>query len=54
VDVFMPSFREKMNNKAVNRMVTLPRWLDVEAKAAQISYSMVLQEGLKDRLGIKA
>lgn len=54
VDVFMPPFREKMNNRAVNRMVTLPRWLDAEAKAAKISYSQVLQEGLKTRLGIKA
>ncbi len=53
VDVFMPSFREKMNNKAVNRMVTLPRWLDTEAKAAKINYSRVLQEGLKSRLGVK-
>jgi len=33
-------------------MVTLPWWLDAEVKAAKISYSLVLQEGLKTHLGI--
>ena len=52
IDVFMPSIREKMNNKAVTKTVTIPRWLEVEAKAANINYSRVLQEGLMSRLGV--
>jgi predicted RNase H-like HicB family nuclease len=53
IDTFMPPFREHMNNKAVTKAVTVPRWLDVEAKAAGLNYSQVLQDGLLDRLGIQ-
>ena len=37
VDVFMPAIRERMNNKSVNRTVTLPQ---------------VLQDALKAQIGI--
>jgi post-segregation antitoxin (ccd killing protein) len=53
IDVFMPPFRERMNNKAVTKAVTVPRWLDLEAKAASLNYSQILQDGLLDRLGIQ-
>jgi predicted RNase H-like HicB family nuclease len=53
VDVFMPPFREHMNNKAISRTVTVPRWLDEESKAANVNYSQVLQDGLMDLLGIQ-
>ncbi|GHV42603.1 hypothetical protein FACS1894187_24940 [Synergistales bacterium] len=53
IDVFMPPFRERMNNKAVTKTVTVPRWLDLEAKAAELNYSQVLQDGLMTRLGIQ-
>lgn len=50
VDAWMPAVRERLNNKAVNKTVTIPRWLDVLAKREGISCSSVLQEGLKERL----
>jgi predicted RNase H-like HicB family nuclease len=53
VDVFMPPFREHMNEKAVTKTVTLPRWLELEAKSAGLNYSRVLQDGLMARLGIQ-
>jgi predicted RNase H-like HicB family nuclease/post-segregation antitoxin (ccd killing protein) len=53
IDVFMPPFREHMNEKAVTKNVTLPRWLEMEAKAAGLNYSRVLQDGLMARLGIE-
>jgi post-segregation antitoxin (ccd killing protein) len=53
VDVLMPPFRERMNNKAVSRTVTVPRWLDEEAKAINVNYSQVLQDGLINQLGIQ-
>jgi predicted RNase H-like HicB family nuclease len=53
VDVWMALFRERMNNKAVTKTVTLPRWLEVEAKAASLNYSQVLQDGLMERLGVQ-
>lgn len=53
VEAFMPPFRERMNNKAVTKTVTVPRWLELEAKAANLNYSQVLQDGLMERLGIQ-
>ena len=52
VEAWMLSFREKMETKAVNRTVTLPNWLDKEAKTASLNYSQILQDGLMERLGI--
>jgi len=53
VEAFMPPFRERMNNKAITKTVTVPRWLEQEAKAANLNYSQVLQDGLMERLGIQ-
>lgn len=53
VDVWMTLFREEMNNKAVTRAVTLPHWLDMRAKEANLSYSKTLQDGLMKSLGLK-
>jgi predicted RNase H-like HicB family nuclease/post-segregation antitoxin (ccd killing protein) len=52
VEVWMPSFREKMETKAVNRTVTLPGWLDSHAKRAALNYSQILQDGIMERLKI--
>ncbi len=52
IEVWMPSFRERMETKAVNRTVTLPGWLDKEAKAAGLNYSQILQDSVMERLRI--
>ena len=52
VDVFMPLFRESMETRAVNRTVTLPRWLDVAGREEGVNFSQVLQDALMERLGI--
>ena len=52
VEAWMPSFREKMETKAVNKTVTLPGWLDKIGKAANLNYSQVLQDGIMERLGV--
>ena len=52
LDVWMPSYRDRMLHKATTRAVSLPLWLDRESKAAGLNYSRVLQEGLMERLGI--
>lgn len=52
IEVWMASFREKMETKAVNRTVTLPGWLDKEAKSASLNYSQILQDGIMERLNI--
>lgn len=50
VDVWMPVVRDRLNNKAVNKTVTIPAWLDRLAKAAGVNYSATLQEALKLKL----
>lgn len=52
VDVFMPAVRERMNNKSVNRTVTLPAWLNAAALDRNINFSQVLQDALKAQIGM--
>ena len=52
VDVYMPAIRMANNNRAVNRTVTLPAWLNAAAQEQSINFSQVLQEALKLKLNI--
>ena len=52
VDIDFTAYRRKMDNKTVRRNVTLPNWLDYEARKAEINVSKVLQEALMSRLGM--
>ncbi|MCL1994771.1 MAG: type II toxin-antitoxin system HicB family antitoxin [Defluviitaleaceae bacterium] len=52
IDVFMPTFRAKQDNKSVNKTLTLPRWLNIEAECAGVNFSQILQTALKEHLGI--
>lgn len=51
VDVFMPSIRDRINNRVVKKTLTIPAWLNREAEAAHVNFSQVLQDGLKTYLG---
>lgn len=53
ITVYMPPVRDEMANKSVNKTVTLPRWLNKAAEEAKINFSQLLQQALKERLGIK-
>ena len=52
VDVSMPPVRERMRNKSINKMCTVPAWLVKEAETHHFSFSQILQEGLMEKLGI--
>ena len=52
IDVFMPAVRLASANRAVNRTVTLPAWLNARALANNINFSQLLQEALKTRLNL--
>lgn len=54
VDVFMPPVRERINNRSVNRTVTLPAWLNAAALEANANFSQILQEALKEQLHLKS
>ena len=52
IDVYMPSIRMARVNRSVNRTVTLPAWLNAAALERNVNFSQVLQDALKDLLGI--
>lgn len=52
VEVFMPAFRDRMNNRSVNRTVTLPAWLNAAALERNINFSQVLQDAIKAQIGL--
>ena len=45
-------YRKFYDNQAVKKTLTIPAWLDRQAKAADLNFSQVLQEGLTQRLNI--
>ena len=49
----MKKIRAEHENKAVNKMVTIPQWLINEGKEAGVNFSQTLQDALMDKLGIK-
>lgn len=45
-------YRKKTDNRAVRKNVSLPSWLNYEAEKAGLNFSAVLQDGLKQALGL--
>jgi predicted RNase H-like HicB family nuclease len=52
VDAYLSILRDEERNKSVKKTVTLPNWLNITAMNANINFSSVLQEALKQRLGL--
>ncbi len=50
VEVFMPSVRDRINNKVVKKTLTIPAWLNRAAEAEHVNFSQILQDGLKNYL----
>lgn len=51
VDVFMPTVRDRINNRFVKKTLTIPAWLNRAAEEANVNFSQLLQESLKTYLG---
>ena len=49
----MKNIRKDLDNKAVSKTITIPRWLKREAESQKINFSGVLQRALKKELGIE-
>ena len=45
-------YRKIHNNKAVKKTLTIPEWLNEEASAKGVNFSALLQEALKNELGL--
>lgn len=52
VTVWMTPFRDEMENRAVKKTLTIPAWLNDAAEKRRVNYSQVLQNALKDYLGV--
>lgn len=52
VEVYMPLYREAINNTTTKTTVTMPQWLKSIAEENNINFSKVLQTALKQQLGI--
>lgn len=53
IDVWMPVIRDAIENKAVKKTLTIPKWLDELAKDQNVNFSLLLQKSIKDHLGIE-
>lgn len=52
IDVIMPIHRKAIENYSVKKTLTIPQWLNKEAIKHDINFSQVLQDALKEYLGI--
>ena len=53
IEVWMPAFRESIENKAVKKTLTIPKWLNDLAERENVNFSHILQSALKNHLGIE-
>lgn len=51
IEAWMPPFRHEIENRAVKKTLTIPKWLDDLGKEHQVNYSQILQDALKKHLG---
>lgn len=52
VDVDFTAYRKQIDNRSVKKNCTLPSWLNDEAEKANINFSALLQQALKNELGL--
>ncbi len=52
VEVWMPPFRDEMEQRAVKKTLTIPKWLDDIAVEQHVNFSHLLQDALKKYLGV--
>lgn len=44
--------RDEIRNRSVKKTLTIPYWLNEEAEARHVNFPQVLQEALKERMGV--
>ena len=53
IAVPMEGARRRWGNKSVNRMVTLPSWMDQKGREAGLNFSQLLQAAVTNALGLQ-
>ncbi len=54
IDIIMPIHRKSIENYSVKKTLTIPQWLSKEALKHDVNFSQVLQDALKDYLGLNS
>jgi predicted RNase H-like HicB family nuclease len=52
IEIWMKPFRDEMKNRSVKKTLTIPKWLDDLALENKVNFSHVLQDALKEYLGV--
>lgn len=53
IEAWTDIVRDEMENKAIKKTLTIPKWLNDAAEKEKVNFSHLLQYALKQRLGIK-
>jgi len=53
IEAWMSLVRDEMENRSVNKNLTIPKWLNDMAEEKKVNFSHVLQIALKEFLGVK-
>lgn len=53
INVWMIPVRDKMENKAIKKTVTIPKWVNDIGVQNNLNFSQLLQSAIKDKVGIK-
>lgn len=53
IEAVMLPIRDKMVNKAINKTLTLPKWLNDLGEKRKVNFSHLLQDALKNHLGVR-
>jgi len=52
VEVWMPIVRDEIENRAIKKTLTIPKWLNDIAEKNKVNFSHILQSALKEHLGL--
>lgn len=52
VEVWMPVVRDEIENRAIKKTLTIPKWLNDVAENNKVNFSHILQTALKEHLGL--
>jgi predicted RNase H-like HicB family nuclease len=52
IEVWMPVYRCNIKYASVKKTLTIPKWLNDAAEESHVNFSQILQETLKEHLGI--
>lgn len=52
IEAWTDIVRDEMENKAIKKTLTIPKWLNDAAEKEKVNFSQILQYALKQRLGI--